>query len=614
MGEPGHREEEDAGRGRSAAARAHLPVGRLADGDLRALRDRFLADPRGTDISALRPVIERSWRRSRLFEVDPGLQTFPAICEPHVDELLLRCCEPVLAGLERIADDQGAGVCLADAAGTLVAFRGHPATVRRAGEAFPLVGAAMTEAAVGTNAEGTALEEGISVQTWGAEHFADGMQSFCCTSVPIRDPLRRSIRAFVSLALPRRLGASADPRSVALIVEGAAAELTRLLADRLAVREQALLAAYLTESRKRGADAVVVLDERTTIATKGALELLEQSDLAVLAGYAREAERRGQPVEREVVVGADTVVRLDLQPIVSGGECIGSVARLRRVAESASGGTRSARLRADPFHDVVGESLALRRALDVAAAAVERRLPAIVLGERGTGRRLLATAMAAELGPGVVAIACASRGGGAAADVAAALARGAAVVLVDVEALPDRAIAELVGVLGGVESPPIVLTAAAMSDALLALVLALRGVEVELPPLRKRRDDVPLLAAALLRRAGHDACTVSPGLLRALAEADWPGNIAQLRQVLEGAATRAGAGELRSEHLADEHRRILARAPLSRLEEAELAQIRDAVAEAGGNRARAAQMLQIGRSTLYRKLEAYARRGYAIDG
>lgn len=84
--------------------------------------------------------------------------------------------------------------------------------------------------------------------------------------------------------------------------------------------------------------------------------------------------------------------------------------------------------------------------------------------------------------------------------------------------------------------------------------------------------------------------------------------------MLEGAATRAGAGELRSEHLADEHRRILARAPLSRLEEAELAQIRDAVAEAGGNRARAAQMLQIGRSTLYRKAEAYARRGYAIDG
>lgn len=612
MGEPSQWEEEDTVRGARASARAQLPVGQLDDADLRLLRDRFVADPRGTDLSALRPVIERSWRRSQLYEVDPYRSVFDATCEPHIDELLLRLSEPILAGLERIADDQGAGVCLADPSGTLVAFRGHRSTVRRAGAAFPLVGGAMAESAVGTNAEGAALEEGVTVQTWGAEHFADGMQEFCCTSVPIRDPLRRTIRAFVSLALPRRLGASADPRSVALIVEGAGAELTRLLAERLAVREQALLAAYLTETRKRGAEAVVVLDERTTIATRGALQLLEQGDFAVLAGYAREAERLGLPVDRDVVVGADRAVRLELQPIVSAGETIGSVARLRRLGEASAGAAHAPPRRTDPFRDVVGASLALRRALELAATAVARRLPALVTGERGSGKRLLAIAMAVELAPESVVVDGAEVAAEAA--VGAALARGASVALVGVDRLSETGVADLVALVAGRDETPIVLTAAALTDALLPLVAALRGVEVELPPLRRRRDDIRLLAGALLERRARGACSISPALLRVLTEADWPGNIAQLGEVLDAAATRAGRGELRPEHLGEEHRRVLARAPISRLEEAELAQIRNAIAEAGGNRARAAELLQIGRSTLYRKLDAYARRGFDVAG
>jgi DNA-binding NtrC family response regulator len=100
--------------------------------------------------------------------------------------------------------------------------------------------------------------------------------------------------------------------------------------------------------------------------------------------------------------------------------------------------------------------------------------------------------------------------------------------------------------------------------------------------------------------------------LHALTEADWPGIVRQLRELVTSAAARAASRELTVDDLTDSHRRSIARSQLSRLEEAELQQIREALAEAGGNRVRAAATLQIGRSTLYRKMEMYRHRGFSI--
>jgi sigma-54 dependent transcriptional regulator, acetoin dehydrogenase operon transcriptional activator AcoR len=218
---------------------------------LRKLRERFVADPTNTDLSSLRPVIERSWRRSLLWNIDPGRSSFEQVNEPHVDELVMRCAEPVLAELETMATDTGASVFLADPSGTITAFRGDPEVRRVTEKVFPTFGGAMSEDIAGTNAEGTALEEGAAVQIWGSEHFVTSLEQFYCTSVPIRDPLRRSVRGFLSLALPESVGVDVDPASIAMITKGAAAEVTRLLAERLALREKSLLDSYIAEVRKR---------------------------------------------------------------------------------------------------------------------------------------------------------------------------------------------------------------------------------------------------------------------------------------------------------------------------------------------------------------------------
>ncbi|MEV7393012.1 helix-turn-helix domain-containing protein [Streptomyces sp. NPDC091215] len=594
-------------------------VGTTANAEVIALRERFLADPAATDLSELRPVIARSWQRSLACRVRPGPFVLDEVAEPQVDEQLLLCAEPVLTELERLCADTQGSVCLTDAQGTLAVFRGEVGAMRLAERVFPTIGGRMSEDLIGTNSDGTALEEGTAVQVWGAEHFSEALQGSCCTSVPIRDPLRRSVRGVLSLMLPEAVARQVDPRSILLTVQGAAAEVTRALAARLAAREQALMAEYLREVRKRGAEAVVVMDDRTTIASRGALNLLEQSDYAVLAAYSRETERLDQVVERDLTIGSDRVIKLHARPVrVDGDSTAGTVMRLRRAEPRPvlpRGAAGPAPHRA-AFEGMIGDSLALRRALEAAGTACARRNPAYVVGEPGTGKGLLADAIAAGLAERTAVFDCRwpEPGGRFRIDeIDAELASGAAVVLRHADACDERVREQLTDLLHVLEQPRIVLTMREVNDALLPLIGALRGVEVSMPALRMRREDIPALVTHFLAGSEGIAARVSPRLLDALVAADWPGNVRQLRDAVETAASRSVASELRVDDLAEVHRRRLSRSRLTRLEEAELHQIREALIEAGGNRLRAAAILGIGRSTLYRKIDAYTGRGFELE-
>lgn len=135
---------------------------------------------------------------------------------------------------------------------------------------------------------------------------------------------------------------------------------------------------------------------------------------------------------------------------------------------------------------------------------------------------------------------------------------------------------------------------------------------IKLPPLRDRPSDVPPLARALLagvgERLGRPALRLEPAAERALAAAPWPGNVRELLHVLERAAILAEGDLLLVEHLDLPG----AGPPPSRarsLADVERAAIAAALAESGGNRRRAAEVLGIGLRTLYEKLKAYGETG-----
>jgi two-component system response regulator HydG len=148
------------------------------------------------------------------------------------------------------------------------------------------------------------------------------------------------------------------------------------------------------------------------------------------------------------------------------------------------------------------------------------------------------------------------------------------------------------------------------------LYYRLNVIALHLPPLRERRDDVPLLARHFLERlGGHDGgvpAELPQETLEVLAIYDWPGNVRELENALERAAVVAAGKPIHPEHLPDRVReapkpRLISdeAPPNPSMEVIERAYIQWVLQAEGGNKTRAAEVLGIDPSTLYRKLNRY---------
>jgi DNA-binding NtrC family response regulator len=141
------------------------------------------------------------------------------------------------------------------------------------------------------------------------------------------------------------------------------------------------------------------------------------------------------------------------------------------------------------------------------------------------------------------------------------------------------------------------------------LYFRLKVVEVVLPPLRERRDDIPLLAGHLVRlsssRLHKPAPTLAEASLAALIRHDWPGNVRELENCLTRAVALARGGVIRPEHLGVTPAPPSASAVFRALGEVEEEHVRRVLAGVDGNKAQAARILRISKPRLYRMLEKY---------
>jgi len=138
-------------------------------------------------------------------------------------------------------------------------------------------------------------------------------------------------------------------------------------------------------------------------------------------------------------------------------------------------------------------------------------------------------------------------------------------------------------------------------------------IHIDVPPLRRHRDDIPALARRLAARLAADRGLLPPAIapeaMAALIAYDWPGNVRELRNVLEralilGSGIDIGPGDLPDEmrvgdDSGDESSMDLRRA-VAAFEREHIARV---IAACGGDRREAAHLLRIGLSTLYHKLE-----------
>ncbi len=142
------------------------------------------------------------------------------------------------------------------------------------------------------------------------------------------------------------------------------------------------------------------------------------------------------------------------------------------------------------------------------------------------------------------------------------------------------------------------------------------AVEIVLPPLRSRPEDIPLITCGLLSRSarsgGMSAGAFDGRALSRLQSYDWPGNIRELEHVVDYARQQAGDGVIEPIHLPPlgEFTRGGHRHPLDnrveRLEDVIQGHVLDVLLRCSGNKVRAAERLGISRSTLYRMLDAGA--------
>lgn len=143
------------------------------------------------------------------------------------------------------------------------------------------------------------------------------------------------------------------------------------------------------------------------------------------------------------------------------------------------------------------------------------------------------------------------------------------------------------------------------------LLYRLNTVEIRLPPLRERREDVPLLAAHFLQRQAPQYRKRLDGFdadaMRALLDYDWPGNVRELEHTVERAVLLAAGQAVTTADLHLPGRALAATPPLDEmeLEEVERLLIRKALARHDGNVSRAARALGLSRSALYRRLQRY---------
>lgn len=136
-------------------------------------------------------------------------------------------------------------------------------------------------------------------------------------------------------------------------------------------------------------------------------------------------------------------------------------------------------------------------------------------------------------------------------------------------------------------------------------------VRLHIPPLRERREDIPLLIEAMLKKLGYPGVRVSPEAMELLMAYDWPGNVRELENVLQQTLLLSPFVVILPENLPDrfrqkeEKKKNNSLSDMTPLEEVQREQILQTLKETSWNQSKAAEILGIDRKTLRMKIRRY---------
>ncbi|MFZ5632027.1 MAG: sigma-54-dependent Fis family transcriptional regulator [Bacillota bacterium] len=506
------------------------------------------------------PTLAGSWKRSRQYGVDPYLESAPATAatfpQDEREEILLEVARPYFQYFGKLLVVSDCALSLSNARGVIVYLEGQVnQTIKRLTEKHNfLVGGEWAEKSAGTNAIGMAIEERTNILLQGVEHYSYGFHPYSCAASPMFD-------------------------------------------------------------RATG-EIIGVVDASTY---SGYLNLHSMGWVAAMARLI-EAD-----FNKKVV---------DL-----------------RSCRTPTGKTSRHYFHANPLQQdrmkLLGGAPSFLFALDTARRVAGTGLNVLLTGETGSGKEVFARAIhhySSRSESPFVAVNCAAIPGdlvyselfgyteGAFTGASRRghpgrfeQADGGTIFLDEVGDAPNEVQVGLLRVLeekvvcrlGSAKSIPVdVRVLAATSRDLQALVAGgrfredlyyrLAGINIKIPALRDRREDIPLLAEYFLGEAAGRAgrsLYIDGRAMEALLEYDWPGNVRELKNLMDRLAVLVDGPAVTIEALLQWGTKNIARRKDKSHPEKE--RLLNTIKEAGGNITRVAELLGVNRTTVYRRLKKY---------
>jgi transcriptional regulator of acetoin/glycerol metabolism len=551
------------------------------------------------ELADVRPEIARSWTRAReVYGIDPALARAPLA---PVDDLAARrerddtweVAEPILAEFSARLRGTGHALAFFDAAGVMLSIGGDADTIAAVQEINLCPGASWREEVAGTNGSGTSLVEHRATEVFASEHFVAAWQRWTSVGAPIAAPRRGELAGLIELT-----GSWDAPEPQGLV---AATAIAALVEERLGARQHLRdeVIRYALRAARGSGDALLAVDARGRVlqangAARGRLSL-EDGELPRAARERLVAALRASDAasDEDLVVewpGAAASPGAACSIVTHGGRPIGAL--LRVAAPPARPIHAGAPARARPsarygFEAILGASPRLRGAVGLAEIAARNDLPVVLHGESGTGKELFAHGIHGASVRAAAPLVVVNCGAIPAALVEAELfgyepgtftggqregkagkleeAHGGTLFLDEVSELPPQAQTALLRAvqecevvrLGGskprrVDVRIVSATNRRLTDEVNAgrfrqdLFFRLNVLHIDIPPLRERAADVPLLARAFLadaeERLGRSGLALSREAVAALEAHAWRGNVRELRNViLRAAAVAAGS-------------------------------------------------------------------------
>ncbi|HEY0812626.1 MAG TPA: helix-turn-helix domain-containing protein [Pseudonocardia sp.] len=494
------------------------------------------------------------------------------------------------------------------------------------------------EAAMGTSAATLALAGRTAVALSGPEHFAAALTCLAEAAAPTVDPTSQQVGGAVVVVCHR----SAESTLALPLARMLAAQVSEHLAGE-PDRNMRLVLSRLRE-RGDGPDWVVATDGQTML-TNAAARQLDGPDLRALGDLLLAGMALDERGHRHVDLPSAGCVDVELEPLLRSGEPVGCLLAAGPAAPTRGNGGIAEATRRQGSHvapvtrrdyaqdlrrDHGPEHAKARiranrelltpylRARHEVAASIRQGRHHLLIGEPGVGKRSLALEQFRRAHPDghVTDIDCGSWSADAHRATAPLLARRdgrAHLVLLRamnlLSPVAARQLDEALRPLIVLPEPPLVVgcvdTPAVDATRPYGLLMRHFHEITRIPPLRYRLDEVGELAWSILRRISpRRSLRLSLQVVRVLEGYAWPGNISELEDVLRYVVARKPLGEVQPPDLPTLCFQSHARR-MSMLETAQCDAIIQALYEANGNRYKAAAMLGIARSSLYRKIDAF---------